>query len=239
MHPAYKLADEAEVVTPALVFHPALIRANIAAVVKAAGGPDRLRPHVKTHKSADVVRLQLDAGVTKHKCATIAEAEMLASAGVPDVLLAYPLIGPNVKRFAELIRTFPGTKFSALVDHPDTLAPIAAIGSTAAPVEVLVDVNLGMDRTGIVLEQAAGLYVKAAATPGLRVGGLHCYDGHHNQESRADREAAVWAVLTRVLEVRAGLERDGLPVPQLVCGGTPAFLAASILALCCFEIYSS
>jgi D-serine deaminase-like pyridoxal phosphate-dependent protein len=220
----YHLSNVAEIPSPALVFFPDVIRRNITAVLKMVDGdPTRLRPHVKTHKTTQIVQMQLLAGVTKHKCATIAEAEMLAAAGAPDVLLAYPLIGPNVARFAELVRKFPGTRFSALVDHPDTLAPIAAIGSTAAPVEVLVDVNVGMDRTGTLLDRAADLYVKVAATPGLKVGGLHCYDGHIRQESHADREAAVWAGLTRVLELRAGLERDGLPVPRLVCGGTPAF----------------
>jgi D-serine deaminase-like pyridoxal phosphate-dependent protein len=219
----YHLSNVAEIPSPALVFFPDIIRNNIAAVVRMAGSPDRLRPHAKTHKTRQITEMQLAAGVTKHKCATIAEAEVLASAGTPDVLLAYPILGPNVRRFGELIRMFPGTKFSVLVDHPNALAPLAALGSLAAPIHVMVDVNLGMDRTGIVLEQVAGLYVKAAATSGLKVGGLHCYDGHVNQESHADREAAVWANLTRVLEVRAAIERDGIPVPRLVCGGTPAF----------------
>jgi D-threonine aldolase len=100
--PEYKLAvDEDELLTPSLVFYPDLIRRNIAAVIEAVGGrPSRLRPHVKTHKTAEIVKLQLAAGVTKHKCATIAEAEMLASVGTPDVLIAYPLVGPNCQRLA-------------------------------------------------------------------------------------------------------------------------------------------
>src|SRR5215203_4453858 len=103
MHPAYALSDPSAVFSPALVFFPELIRRNVARVVEMAGGPARLRPHVKTHKTQEIARLLLDAGVTKHKCATIAEAEMLATAGAPDVLIAYPLVGPNVGRLAALI----------------------------------------------------------------------------------------------------------------------------------------
>src|SRR5438105_11792659 len=111
MNPTYKLADEAGVFSPALVFYPELIRRNIARVIEMAGSPERLRPHVKTHKTREIARLLLDAGVTKHKCATIAEAEMLAECRVPDVLIAYPLVGPNVQRLVELMRKYPETRF--------------------------------------------------------------------------------------------------------------------------------
>src|SRR3954466_8492690 len=114
MNPTYKLADETGVFSPALVFYPDLIRRNIARVVEMAGGPARLRPHVKTHKTREIARMLLDAGVTRHKCATIAEAEMLAIEAVPDLLIAYPLVGPNLKRLAGLIRKYPGTDFSVL-----------------------------------------------------------------------------------------------------------------------------
>src|SRR5581483_8203413 len=81
-HP-YRLAHEADVFSPALVFYPELIRRHTARVVEPARSPDRLRPHARTHKTREITRLQLDDGVTKHKCATIAEAEMLADAGAP------------------------------------------------------------------------------------------------------------------------------------------------------------
>ena len=98
MNPAYALSDVASVFSPSLVLYPELIRRNIARVIEMAGGPDRLRPHAKTHKTREIARMLLDAGVTKHKCATIAEAEMLATANAPDELNAYPLVGPNLAR---------------------------------------------------------------------------------------------------------------------------------------------
>src|SRR4051812_4950104 len=150
MTPAYALSDPASVFSPSLVFYPELIRKNIARVVEMAGSPDRLRPHVKTHKTREIVQLLLNAGVSKHKCATIAEAEMLAAVGAPDVLIAYPLVGPNVGRLAHLIHKFPNTKFSTLIDHPDATRGLAA-GLAAAKLTVgaVLDLDVGQHRTGI------------------------------------------------------------------------------------------
>lgn len=225
MHPAYKLTDPHAVFSPALVFFPELIRQNIARVIEMAGTPARLRPHVKTHKTREIVRLLLDAGATKHKCATIAEAEMLAAVGVPDVLIAYPLVGPNVGRLAQLIRKFPGTTFSTLVDHPDSARALASgLAAEKLTVGAVLDLDVGQHRTGIpVGSQALALYELAATLPGLTLAGFQLYDGHNNQPDRSAREEAVRAFLAPVLELRAAAEAKGLAVPRLVCGGTPSF----------------
>src|SRR5207342_1159785 len=81
------------------------------------GDVDRLRPHIKTSKSPDVTKLMLKAGITKFKCATIAEAEMLAQSNAPDVLLAYQPLGPKLDRFISLIKKYSSTKFSCLTDN--------------------------------------------------------------------------------------------------------------------------
>ena len=107
MH-SYQLLNPDSVPSPALLFYPKMIEQNIAAAVQHVGNPARLRPHVKTHKCPQIVAMQLVAGVTKHKCATIAEAEMLAIAGAPDVLLAYPMVGPNITRFFALQTKYHG-----------------------------------------------------------------------------------------------------------------------------------
>jgi D-serine deaminase-like pyridoxal phosphate-dependent protein len=225
MNPVYALSEPASVFSPALVFYPELIRGNIARVVEMAGGPERLRPHVKTHKTREIARLLLDAGVTRHKCATIAEAEMLAGVGAPDVLIAYPLVGPNVGRLAHLIRKFPGTSFSTLIDHPDAARALSS-GLAAAGLKVgaVLDLDVGQHRTGIpVGDDALALYELAAHLPGFTPGGFQLYDGHNNQPDRAERETAVRAFLAPVLELRARAEANGVPVPRLVCGGTPSF----------------
>src|SRR5579859_1110023 len=81
MNREYTLRDPSEVLSPGLLFYKDLIRRNIARMVEIAGNPERLRPHVKTHKTREIVRMEMDAGITKHKCATLAEAEMLAVCG--------------------------------------------------------------------------------------------------------------------------------------------------------------
>ncbi len=97
-------------------------------MIAMVGGADcvgRLRPHVKTHKMPEVVRLLVAAGIQKFKAATIAEADMVAAAGGQDVLLAYQLVGPNIARFANLIQRYPKTLFSALVDDVGVVETIA------------------------------------------------------------------------------------------------------------------
>jgi D-serine deaminase-like pyridoxal phosphate-dependent protein len=225
MNSLYAIADPSTIFTPALLFYKDVIAANIRRVLEIAGSPDRLRPHAKTHKTREIARLLLDAGVTRHKCATLAEAEMLADAGAPDVLIAYPMVGPNVGRLVALTKKFPRTRFLSLVDHP---AAARALGDATERAglrhDVLLDLDVGQHRTGVTPGPAAReLYADLARHPGLRPSGFQVYDGHNHQPDRAAREAAVRDLLGPVLDLRAALEKQGCPVPTLVCGGTPTF----------------
>src|SRR5262249_50692893 len=147
-----------------------LIRRNIAKVIEIAGSPARLRPHAKTHKTREVARMELEAGITKHKCATLAEAEMLASCGVTDVLLAYPLVGPNCGRMARLMEKFPNCRFSTLVDHPDATKAMSEVMKAAGQqIDVFIDLDVGQHRTGIAPGPKAGeLYELLGKLSGLR-----------------------------------------------------------------------
>jgi D-serine deaminase-like pyridoxal phosphate-dependent protein len=225
MDPHYLLRDTSTVYTPALLFYKDLIRLNIARAVEMAGGARRLRPHVKTHKTREIVRMELEGGITKHKCATLAEAEMLAQVGAPDVMLAYNMVGPNCGRLANLIKKYPQTLFSVLADHPVAAKQLSeAMAAAGTAVEVLIDLDVGQHRTGIAAGAAAvGLYESFDRLPGLRPGGFHVYDGHNHQESLADRQAAALRGLEPVLTLREAVEKKGLPVPRLVLGGTPTF----------------
>src|SRR4051812_47671361 len=102
MRAEYLLRDPSSLPSPALLFYKELIVRNLQHMVARVGSPQRLRPHVKTHKTREIVKLELAAGITKQKAATIAETELLAQCEVPDVLLAYPVVGPNARRFALL-----------------------------------------------------------------------------------------------------------------------------------------
>jgi len=225
MNTHYQIRSTAEIYTPALIFFKDLIVRNIAEAVRMAGNPKRLRPHVKTHKTREIVRLELQAGVGKHKVATLAEAEMVASCGAPDVLLAYPLVGPNCQRMARLTKAYPDCRFSVTVDSEAGARSLSeAMAREGQTVEAVLDLDVGQHRTGIPTgPEAARLYGLFAQLPGLKPGGLHVYDGHNHQESLAERESAVRALLEPVLAFRQDLERKGLPVPRIVAGGTPTF----------------
>ncbi len=221
----FRLKDPSTVASPALLFSLEAIRHNISRMVQRAGGPERLRPHVKTHKTRQIVRMQRDAGIDKHKAATIAEAEMLAQEGVPDILLAYPLVGPSLARFAKLMQTYPESQFLATVDHLDAATALShALSRENLKADVLLDLDVGQHRTGLPPgEMAYSLYKHLATLPGLACGGLHVYDGHNHQPALADREAAIHGPWLQVLEFRERLLANDLPVPRMVLGGTPTF----------------
>lgn len=225
MNPAYSIRNIDTVFSPALVFFKELIGNNIREVIRLAGSSSKLRPHVKTHKTREIAKMELDAGITKHKCATVAEAEMLAQIGAPDILIAYPLVGPNTERLAKLIKKYPKSRFSSLIDHPKSLEAIAKVmTANGLTHDALIDLDVGQHRTGIpVGDDALSLYERIAKTPGLKPDGFHVYDGHNHQESLDERASAVDALLAPVFAMRQAAEKKGLPVPRLVCGGTPTF----------------
>ncbi len=225
MNAEYAIKDPSQVFSPSLLFYKTLIARNIQNLVKRVGNPDRLRPHVKTHKTRQIVKMEREAGITKQKCATIAEAEMLAQCEVPDIMLSYPLVGPNCTRFAQLIKKYPGSKFSTIEDHAVGIQQLsAALTKAGVNAEVLLDLDVGQHRTGVAAgPEAKRLYEMLGRSPSVKPGGLHVYDGHNHQHPPAERQAAVQQMLAPVLELRDALVKAGLPVPRMVCGGTPTF----------------
>src|SRR2546425_12985936 len=129
----FHVGNAADIPSPALLIYPDRVRENIRRMIAIAGGVERLRPHMKTHKLAEVIRMQMEKGITKFKCATIAEAEMVASCGAADVLLAYQPVGPNVQRVLQLVKSFPGTKFSVIVDDAEAVRALSAAAQAAGP----------------------------------------------------------------------------------------------------------
>lgn len=225
MDPVYRINDVSSILSPGLVVFRDLVAANIDRMIEIAGGTQRLRPHCKTHKMREVAELQLARGITKHKAATIAEAEMLALAGVQDVFLAYNLVGPNIARAVEFRRKFPDVRFSVTGDHSRPVAQLGeAMQAAGTSIDVLLDLDIGRNRTGLPPgDQAIALYEQIARTPGLVPGGLHVYDGHLGISNPAERRAAVEAAWKQVLAFRDTLTARGLPVPRIVAGGTPQF----------------
>ena len=168
MSTLYRIRNSADVFSPALLFFKQHIENNIALAVRMAGDPRRLRPHVKTHKTREIVKLELAAGVAKHKVATLAEAEMVAGCGAPDVLLAYPVVGPNVGRLIRLMQAYPGCRFSVTMDDAEAVKALsAAVAGAGLTLDVLLDLDVGMHRTGIAPgPEAATLCEQIHRSPG-------------------------------------------------------------------------
>lgn len=221
----YAIDDPSALFSPSLLIYRAIVRSNIAAMLAMARSPERLRPHAKTHKMAAVIRMFEDAGVHKHKCATIAEAEMIAAAGGLDVLIAYPIVGPNLQRLARLVAEYQSTTFRVVVDDLDTARELsAAMDKADRPLATLVDLEIGMGRTGVAPgDDAADLYALVDRLPNLQADGLHAYDGHVKDLDIEDRRRAVARGIEPTLDLRDRLIASGLDVPRLVLGGTPTF----------------
>jgi D-serine deaminase-like pyridoxal phosphate-dependent protein len=220
----YQLDNIAGFESPALVFYEDRIKENIQLLISMIDDKRRLRPHVKTHKSADVTRLMLDAGIVKFKCATIAEAEMLGLCEAPDVLLAYQPVGPNIQRLFALQAKFPNTKFSCLVDNLQTATELAATfqkhGQTIA---VYIDLNVGMNRSGVSPENVMDLYGAIIFLEGLQIHGLHAYDGHIHEAdytSRKENAHAITLLLQRLVRRIQDLHQTRVVI---IAGGTPTF----------------
>jgi D-serine deaminase-like pyridoxal phosphate-dependent protein len=223
--PWYTVGNADAIPSPALLVYPDRVEENIRRMIRMAGGVERLRPHMKTNKLPEVVQMQMAQGITKFKCATIAEAEMAAACLVPDILLAYQPVGPNVHRLVQLVQTFPATKFSALVDDKSTIRTLSTAAAGAGVVlDLFLDLDCGMHRTGVAPgPEAIALYRLLAGLPGLHAAGLHAYDGHIRDTDFTARTAACDAAFAGVEAMREQLVNAGLEVPTMVAGGTPTF----------------
>lgn len=221
----FDLQNEAAIPSPALLIFLARAEANIRRALAIAGDPARLWPHVKTHKLAPLVRAQLACGITKFKCATIAEAEMTAEAGAAAVMLAFPPVGPTIDRLIELQRRFAAVKISVIADSEASICDLGAAAERAGlTLEVWLDLDCGMHRTGVAPgDEAERLYRLIAATRGLRAGGLHAYDGQIVEPDLATRTAQCDAAFVEVIALRDRLSQPGLPAPRLIAGGSPTF----------------
>lgn len=220
----YRLSHPENIASPALIYYKEIIERNVQSILAMAGGPQRLWPHVKSHKSADMVRMLMDKGIRRFKCATIAEGEMVGQVGAEQAIVSYPLVGPNIARFVKLAMAFPKTEFFAIGDDERQLRLLSEEAAGAGlRLNLLLDINDGLNRTGIATAKAGELYRKAAAMPGILVRGMHVYDGHRHEPSLEDRERLVAADVAAVYALREQLSAEGYDCGTMVMGGTPSF----------------
>jgi D-serine deaminase-like pyridoxal phosphate-dependent protein len=220
----YTIENIDRIDTPCLVLYRDRIKMNIDNAVKLIGNVDNLRPHVKTNKIAEVCKMMMDAGISKFKCATIAEAEMLAMINAKDVLLAYQPAGPKAERLHMLARHYPETAFSCIVDDVEIAKFLSAVYiRSGITLNVYVDLNTGMNRTGIAPGKAYALFEKIRNLPSISVAGLHAYDGHLKDpdpvKRKEETESEFIQIKKLVIQIESDLERKII----IVAGGSPTF----------------
>lgn len=211
--------------SPALLVYPQRIRQNIHEMVKMAGGAQRLIPHVKTHKMPEVVNMQLQAGIHRFKCATIAEAEMLAMTGAKDILLAYQLNVSKAHRYLQLIKQFPEILFASLIDNMHSAQMLNELfADEMLNAHVYIDIDDGMHRTGFPVEgDIASFYQQVNALPNIQCSGLHVYDGHFHDKNFSQRKELAASALQPVLNAIEEMATNGLHRPEVIAGGSPTF----------------
>lgn len=219
----FEISNAAIIDTPALAVYPDRVKENISLLKSFLPETHRLRPHVKTNKSPEVAKLLLEAGIKKFKCATIAEAEMLAMAGAKDILLAYQPTGPKIERFAKLIETFPEIQFSCLTDNQETAVEISNVMQRNKIIlPVYIDLNVGMNRTGIPTSDALELYHFLCELEGIQPVGLHAYDGHLRDPDLAVRTQQCDDAYKPVEDLAEKIKAGGNKI-VIIAGGTPTF----------------
>src|SRR3954468_11309939 len=206
-----------QIITPALLIYPDVVESNIQATLKLAGGDaNRWRPHLKTAKIPAVIRMLVAAGVHNVKCSTTLELLVACQEGTSDVLLAFAVTGANARRVMQIAESYRGkTRVSVLIETPEQLA-----AWQGGEVGIFLDINSGMNRTGISqdgIDQIVGL----AKLAGQQFRGLHFYDGHMSGVSAGEREAKAHEGYRWLLRLRDTLQGAGIRVEEIITSGTP------------------
>jgi D-serine deaminase-like pyridoxal phosphate-dependent protein len=215
---SYAIEDTSQIGTPALLVYPDLVDANILATLRILGNDEtRWRPHIKTAKLGAVLRRLVGHGVTRFKASTTLEVLAACEAGAIDVLLAFPVTGANARRTVEISSHFPAVRISVLVETAER-----ASFWSRTNVDCFIDINPGMNRTGIADDRLEEIG-QIARQAGDRFRGLHYYDGHMSAYALHEREQPAHQGYDRLLKLVDALEASGLKIGEVITSGTPAF----------------
>jgi D-serine deaminase-like pyridoxal phosphate-dependent protein len=220
----YALENPHTLLTPALLIYPEFLDVNITHTLSLLGDdPNLWRPHIKTAKLEFTLRRLLHHGVTHFKCATTLELITACSIGVPDILVAFPVQGANAERVRQIAVQFPYCKIAALIETPAGLEQWSR-----SCISMFIDVNPGMNRTGVEAAQISRIVdlARSIAAANLKFRGLHYYDGHLGDLPIKTREPAAHKGYKQLLEIVRAIEYAGLQVEEVITSGTPALPCA-------------
>ena len=209
-----------EIDTPALLVDLDAMERNLAKMAHFFSGPTKLRPHYKNHKCPALAHRQLTAGAIGMTCATLSEAEALVANGITNILISSELAGDRkIARFIDLARQ---ADVKAVVDNPKAIASLgAACRANECRAGVLVNVNVGQNRTGAPLGELVRSLARKVLEEGLAFRGLMGYEGHvAHQVEGTDKEAAYNLAMSALMNCRCLLEQNGIHVEIVSTGGT-------------------
>jgi len=221
----YTIQNIDTVDSPSIVLYSENLKFNIDQMIAMVdGNTERLMPHVKTNKMPKVMEHLLAAGISNFKSSTISEAEIAAQAGARSVLIAHQLVGPKVERLMDLVKHFPETQFSTILDNEDSaeLLNQKALAESLT-IDIYIDINNGMNRSGIeVGKELDELMVFLNTCKALSFKGFHVYDGHLRDPDFSDRKTKIEKGL-EIVSTYFKAVQEKFPDAQMICGGTPSF----------------
>ena len=216
--------------TPALVLDAEAVNRNMQRMAEfAAKHQIKLRPHAKLHKSADIARLQMQAGAIGVCVQTVGEGEALAAGGVNDIFISNEIVSPaklrRVAGLAQLLKNRSG-KLAIAVDSDEGIDRLAlAMQTTSAAIDVFIEIDVGQGRCGVAPGPAAvALVQRLQGSARLRYAGLHAYHGGaQHLRTVAERRNAIGQAALRVAATRDALAQANLAPAIITGGGTGTF----------------
>jgi len=212
--------------TPALLVDLEAMENNLYQMARFfRGRPTKLRPHFKAHQTLFLASKQLQMGSIGIACARLEQAEALLRHGIQNILIANEIAGKDmIERFVDLSHYAP---VLVAVDNPKVVWDLAgAAGERARELNVLVDLDVRLGRCGIRPGEAALSLTKLVLEKGLRFRGLMGYEGHIAVPAGPEKERVVHAALQQLVDTKSMIEREGIPVEVVSCGGTSDYSIA-------------
>ena len=221
----YEVLDKDKISTPGLLISEKNIKSNIKSMIDISGDPNRLWPHIKTHKMPGIIDIQIKYGIKKFKCATIGELEMLSKFNIREILLSNQLTFEKLEKFIKIQKKYPKIRMSTLVDNSISLKNYSEIAEKyKTKINLWIDINNGMNRTGVEPNnEACSIFQKIASASNLNAKGLHVYDGHIRESDYSKRKQVCDNAFSHVLDLKKNIEKKGILIDKIVAGGTPTF----------------
>jgi D-serine deaminase-like pyridoxal phosphate-dependent protein len=212
--------------TPEVVLDLDAVRANIDRVAaEARGAGVDLRPHTKTHKLPQIARLQLEAGAVGVQVAKLGEAEVMADAGIEDILVGYPLVGD--RKLARLAELAGRVSVSVTVDSEEVALGISRLArARGITIRSLLELDTGLRRLGVVPgPEAADLAERFAALPGIELAGVFTHEGHVYTQARdaAEQERMTHEACTAAVETAREIRGRGIGANVVSVGSAATF----------------